>query len=438
MSRLDPIVFSVVIALFTLTAITAGAPVACAGAKSYTVKSGDTPFGVAKRFGISLDELYRFNSMAPGDSFTVGMTLDIPQKGQAALSEYVVKSGDSVASVSDFYGVAQDDLRRLNHIGRKAELKKGDTIQIPRRLRGGAKGHVVRKGDTIADIAKKHKVKVRNLMAANKLKDGTSLQPGRTLVIPEEDSTGNYVPLKTNRLVKSGKRVAGGVLHRVQPGQTLWVIARAYHVSKEKIASHNNMRVTDSLNAGQEIIIPGARQVVPVRVDGYVIQPIEFLSVWDNESATLRLMSKKGRISPYARKKLSQLAGTRQNGVRNKLLHPRLLHMIQRVAERYPGRRIEIISGYRPGETGQESMHTQARAMDFRVQGVPNLELYEFCTGLTNAGCGYYPNSVFIHMDARNRPATWTDYSRPGEKANYRNPNDDNSSENDDNKANPR
>lgn len=387
--------------------------------KVYVVQQGDTPFGVAKRFGISLDEFYRFNSMKPGGSFRVGTQLEIPKRGQMPGSTYLVRGGDSVASVSDFYGVGQDDLRRLNHLGRKGELKKGQSIEIPRGLRGGAKGHVVRTGDTPAAIAKKYGVPLRELMAANKLKSAKHLELGRTLVIPDKNDLKPFRPKKTDKLVKSGQKIPGGVRHTVQSGQNLWIVARAYHVSKEKIAKRNGMELDAALNAGQKIIIPGAARVVPVRVKGYTIQPIHFVSVWNNKSASLRLMNKNGRISSYARKRLSQLAGSKKKGVRNKRFHPRLLHMIQRVAERFPGKTLEIVSGYRPGETGTESMHTQARALDFRVQGIPNKELYEFCKGLPNSGCGYYPNSVFIHMDARNKSTTWTDYSGVGEKAQY-------------------
>lgn len=397
----------------------AGIDTWAATTKSYVIKQGDTPYGVAKRFGVSLDELYRFNAMKPGGSFVVGTKIDIPEKGQVAGSTYKVRAGDSVAKVSDFFGVAQDDLRRLNNLGRKGELKKDQTIQIPRTLRGGLKGHVVRKGDTIAGIAKMNGVKVRNLMAANKLKNASQLQLGRTLVIPEEDKNGVFHPKKTDKLVKSGQKVPGGVRHTVQSGQTLWSIGRAYHVSKEQIAQRNGLDVKAPLAVGDKILIPGARKVVPVRVSGYTIQPISFVSVWNNKKESLRLMTKNGRVSSYARKRLSKLAGSRKKGVRNKKLHPRLLHMLQRVAERYPGKTIDIISGYRPGETGHESMHSLARALDFRVRGVPNRELYEFCIGLPNAGCGYYPNSVFVHMDARSRSVTWTDYSGVGEKAQY-------------------
>jgi hypothetical protein len=36
-----------------------------------------------------------------------------------------------------------------------------------------------------------------------------------------------------------------------------------------------------------------------------------------------------------------------------------------------------------------------------------------------NVGAGYYPNSVFIHMDTRETSGYWIDYSGPGEKPIY-------------------
>jgi hypothetical protein len=98
--------------------------------------------------------------------------------------------------------------------------------------------------------------------------------------------------------------------------------------------------------------------------------------------------------------------------------------MVQRVAERWPGQTIEIISGYRPKMRGHESRHSMAKALDFRIRGVPNRELYEFCKELPNSGCGYYPNSVFVHMDTREKSVTWVDYSAPGERSKYKRPKD--------------
>ena len=46
----------------------------------------------------------------------------------------------------------------------------------------------------------------------------------------------------------------------------------------------------------------------------------------------------------------------------------------------------------------------------------------DFCRTLRNAGCGYYPNSTFVHMDVRDTKAYWVDLSRPGEPPRYEKP----------------
>jgi hypothetical protein len=50
---------------------------------------------------------------------------------------------------------------------------------------------------------------------------------------------------------------------------------------------------------------------------------------------------------------------------------------------------------------------------------VSNRELRDFCRGLPSAGVGYYPNSWFVHLDARDERSYWVDYSRPGEAPRY-------------------
>lgn len=101
-------------------------------------------------------------------------------------------------------------------------------------------------------------------------------------------------------------------------------------------------------------------------------------------------------------------------------LHPRLLELLQAVVEHFPGRPIEIVSGYRPGEGA--SRHSHARALDMRVVGVRHEDLRDFARTLPDAGVGFYPNSVFIHLDVRDPDegrAFWTDYSGPGETPRY-------------------
>lgn len=405
-----------------LLGIALALPAAAKKHRKYTIQKGDTPISVAQKFDVPVDELLRFNGLKPGGSFRAGEKITIPFKGEVSGQTYVVKPGDSIAKVADFHGVSQDDLRAANGMRKGQPLKAGQKIQVPMVLRGGAgRSHVVRKGDTLASIAKKYKVSVKNLCAENKLSPDSPLKLGRTLLIPDEDDVPNkpYRPKKTDKLVESGEKIPGGVRHTVQPGQSLWTIARAYNVRGVNIAKRNGFSIEDPLSVGQKIIIPGASEVVPVRVKGFTIQPIKFVRSLDGETITVRLMTNSGKVNQASRRKLSRLAREKGGKERVKLLHPRLLHMIQRVAERWPGHTFEIISGYRPGSRGTESKHAQARAIDFKLIGIPNKEVWEFCKQLPKSGCGYYPNSVFIHMDAREESTTWIDGSGPGKKSKY-------------------
>ena len=80
-----------------------------------------------------------------------------------------------------------------------------------------------------------------------------------------------------------------------------------------------------------------------------------------------------------------------------------------------------VVSGFRP--TSKGSFHAIGRAIDFRVDGVENTDLVAFCKTLPDTGCGFYPNSSFIHLDVRD-PGTghvaWIDASGPGEKPSVR------------------
>ncbi len=81
---------------------------------------------------------------------------------------------------------------------------------------------------------------------------------------------------------------------------------------------------------------------------------------------------------------------------------------------------VSLVSGYRPMSRG--SYHATGQAMDMRIDGVRSEELVAFCKTLDDTGCGYYPNSSFVHVDVR-APKTghvsWIDASGPGESPRY-------------------
>jgi hypothetical protein len=99
-------------------------------------------------------------------------------------------------------------------------------------------------------------------------------------------------------------------------------------------------------------------------------------------------------------------------------VHPDLAVRLQKIAERFPGKTIEIISGHRP-DARFTSRHHHGRALDVHVQGVSREALRDFCRTLEQTGVGYYPNGYFVHVDVRDDKGYWIDRSGPGEPADY-------------------
>src|SRR6188768_866371 len=105
---------------------------------------------------------------------------------------------------------------------------------------------------------------------------------------------------------------------------------------------------------------------------------------------------------------------------RVKLLHPRLIWAVQKIAEAFPNRSIFIMSGYRRDAHG--SYHQKGRALDLYVAGIDNADLFRYCHTLSDVGCGFYPNSKFVHVDVRpygSHRVAWVDISEPGQPAQY-------------------
>jgi uncharacterized protein YcbK (DUF882 family) len=104
-------------------------------------------------------------------------------------------------------------------------------------------------------------------------------------------------------------------------------------------------------------------------------------------------------------------------------MNPRLERLLYQTGRHWPGKRLEVVSGYRSPSVAKNphSPHMKGLACDFRVAGVSNTELRDYLRrNMKKVGVGYYPNSSFVHLDVRkDRSAFWIDYSGPGERAMY-------------------
>ena len=108
---------------------------------------------------------------------------------------------------------------------------------------------------------------------------------------------------------------------------------------------------------------------------------------------------------------------------RRHAMAPRLMRMLAEVSRHFGNKRVLVIAGYRAPVAARNpnSPHKKGLAADFRIDGVSNQELRDFCRANFKAvGVGYYPNSSFVHLDVRKHDnAFWIDYSGPDEAPLY-------------------
>jgi uncharacterized protein YcbK (DUF882 family) len=150
---------------------------------------------------------------------------------------------------------------------------------------------------------------------------------------------------------------------------------------------------------------------------------VELFHVNRHETLRLRVVDERGRPVRGLDRRMSKFLRCHHTNAEHRM-DPRLVRLIHETGRHYPGRRIEVVSGYRHPTVARNprSPHMKGLACDFRVQGVPNTELRDFLRShYQHVGVGYYPNSSFVHLDVRGSgpSAFWIDYSRPNEDAIY-------------------
>jgi membrane-bound lytic murein transglycosylase D len=86
----------------------------------HTVVAGDTLASVAHEYQVQPDALAEANQLHPGDSLDGVQALAVPSAPLAAPSAlarlYTVRRGDTLVTISDRFGISLDQLRRWNHL----------------------------------------------------------------------------------------------------------------------------------------------------------------------------------------------------------------------------------------------------------------------------------------------------------------------------------
>jgi uncharacterized protein YcbK (DUF882 family) len=150
--------------------------------------------------------------------------------------------------------------------------------------------------------------------------------------------------------------------------------------------------------------------------------PLKLEAVNTGEKVSFRLYDRQGRTLRPSVRKIWHLLRCHLTQ-KERPIHWRLIRSLYRVSRRFPGKTIQVYSGYRARRVASlpNSNHVKGRAVDFHVDGVSNKNLRDFLLATFKpVGVGYYPNAPFVHLDVRDKQsAFWVDTSGKGEASEY-------------------
>jgi LysM repeat protein len=169
---------------------------------TYLVVAGDTLAAIATRFGTTQDAIATLNGLADPNALAIGQQLKIPgaqpsgsaaTPGSGKTSIYVVQGGDTLKAIAGRFGTTVDELMRLNSITNPDLITIGQKLVVPgstgsstttQGTPGGRQKYVVQAGDTLASIARRFGVTIQSLQTANGISNPDLIYPGQTLTIP--------------------------------------------------------------------------------------------------------------------------------------------------------------------------------------------------------------------------------------------------------------
>lgn len=271
--------------------------------KYHKVKRGETLSIIARRYGVSVSTLKKWNGLR-SSRLKTGQRLRIntyqrvakkeePETVQEELAEnkveqpvekpnttvqqsvdvdtkyHTVRRGETLGLIAERYGVTVSRLKDWNDL-RSNKIFVGQRLKVVSMVDKGeievegdadvqenATTHKVRRGESLFSIAEDYGVTIDNLKEWNNL-SGSSIDAGQTLIV-------NASAAKASKKSSgSSEKKAATTKHKVRRGETLGAIASRYGVTVDNLKDWNNLS-SSRIDVGQTLIVKGSKSTSSLR-----------------------------------------------------------------------------------------------------------------------------------------------------------------------------
>jgi membrane-bound lytic murein transglycosylase D len=200
--------------------------------RKHRVEQGETLGEIARKYHVTEAELAEVNGIEPRFEPETGEKLIIPSAARSdvplgKLLRYRVQRGDTIFSIAEQFSVSAAEIAKWNHLSAE-HVSRGMVLRV---YPGGMQPP--------PSMAQHHGSKT---VTATASKAAAPAVASRTTVVANQSS-------------HSSAQKSAPITHKVQAGETLWSIARAYRTTAEALKSANRFLFTRQLRVGDELVI---------------------------------------------------------------------------------------------------------------------------------------------------------------------------------------